>query len=149
VNTPGEDYAGPVYGPPMIHRVVHEGTFVFDLPASAGKGQKDGAILASGSTKVFQEDFPQLVTAVVATYWPPVVQEKNCQPASPDEAYSGPKCSGTFLEAPGLPVSPEARTGEDYPGSSNYSAVVGQRLTILLHMNLTPKASSEQAAGGN
>jgi polyisoprenoid-binding protein YceI len=147
--TASEAYAGPVYGPPMIHRVVHEGTFVFDFPGGSGKGQKGGGVVASGSTKVFQEDFPQLVKAVVATYWPPVVQDKDCQTTAPSEAYSGPRCKGTFLEAPGLPVSPETRPGEDYPAPSNYNAVVGKRLTILIHMHLTSKAAAEQAAGGN
>jgi polyisoprenoid-binding protein YceI len=147
--TPSEAYAGPVYGPPMIHRIVHEGTFVFDLPVGGGKGQKGGGVGASGSTKVFEEDFPQLVKAVLSTYWPPVVQDKDCQTTAPSEAYSGPMCKGTFLEAPGLPVSPETRPGEDYPAPSNYNAVLGERLTILMHMRLTPKAAGEQAAGGN
>lgn len=145
VNNVGEDYSGPVYGPPMIHRVVHEGTFVFDFPSDA---QKDGGIKASGSTKVFKEDFPQLVKAVVMTYWPPVVQDKNCQTPTPSESYSGSTCTGTFLETAGLPT-PDTRLGEDYPGPSNYSAVVGERLNVLLHLRLTPKASGGQAAGGN
>lgn len=147
VNSPGEDYAGPIYGPPIIHRLSHEATFVFDLPAS-DESQKDGELRVSGSTKVFKEDFPQLVKAVVMTYWPPVVQDENCQAAAPSESYSGPKCTGTFLEIPGLP-SPDIRPGEDYSGQSNYSAVVGERLNILLHMRLTPKSTGEQIAGGN
>lgn len=147
VNSVGEDYSGPVYGPPIIHRVVHEGTFVFDFPAG-GDAQKDGGIKASGSTKVFKEDFPQLVKAVVMTYWPPVVQDKNCQTPTPSESYSGSTCTGTFLETAGLP-SPDNRPGEDYPGPSNYSAVVGERLNIVVHLRLTPKTSGGQAAGGN
>lgn len=145
--TPSEAYAGPVYGPPMVHRVVHEGTFIFDSPAADRKEQKDAGITVSGSTRVFEEDFPQLVKAVVTTYWPPVVQDKNCQAATPSESYSGPKCTGIFLEAPGLPVSPETRTGEDYPGASNYSAIVGGRLNIVVHMRVKPKASGEPTAG--
>jgi polyisoprenoid-binding protein YceI len=144
---PSEAYSGPVYGPPIIHRVVREGTFVFDFPAANGKGQKGGELFASGSTKVFQEDFPQLVKSVVTTYWPPVVQDENCQTGSPGEAYSGPKCTGTFL-TPSVPVSPETRPGEDYPGPSDYNSVVGERLTILLHMRLMAK-STGQTVGGN
>jgi polyisoprenoid-binding protein YceI len=147
--TPSEAYAGPVYGPPMIHRIVHEGTFIFDLSSGGGKEQTGGGFATSGSTKVFEEDFPQLVKAVLTTYWPPVVQEKDCQTPPPNEAYSGPKCTGTFLEAPGLPVSPETRPGEDYPAPSNYSAVLGERLTILMHMRLTAKAAGAQAVGGD
>lgn len=142
-----EAYSGPVYGPPMVHRVVHEGTFTFDFPAGAG-AQKDSGIVASGSTKVFEEDFPQLVKAVVMTYWPPVVQDENCHNPAASEAYSGPKCTGTFLANPGLP-SPDVRPGEDYPGPSNYSTVVGERLNVLVHMRLTPRPSGEPTAGGN
>ena len=63
----------------MIHRVSREATFTFDSPIASSGGQKDGAILVSGSTKVIREDFPQLLKAVIATYWPPVVQDKNCE----------------------------------------------------------------------
>src|SRR5207245_7330578 len=66
---PNEAYAGPVYGPPMIHRVSREATFVFDFPAGDGKEQKESSIEASGSTSMFREDFPQLVKTVVSTYW--------------------------------------------------------------------------------
>src|ERR1700680_2408908 len=62
--TPSEAYAGPVYGAPMIHRVAREGTFVFDFPAASGNGQKDGGTQASGSSRVFREDFPQFVRSV-------------------------------------------------------------------------------------
>ena len=36
---PTEAYAGPVYGPPVIHRTSRESTFVFDFPAAGGNGQ--------------------------------------------------------------------------------------------------------------
>lgn len=62
--TPSEAYAGPVYGPPMIHRVSREATFVFDLPAADGNAP---SIRASGTTSMFREDFPQLVRTVVST----------------------------------------------------------------------------------
>jgi hypothetical protein len=63
---------------PMIHR------------PPAAMTQKDGSILVSGSSKVVREDFPQLLKAVIATYWPPVVQDKNCEmPVSVGEGYSG------------------------------------------------------------
>jgi hypothetical protein len=115
-------------------------------------GQKndavDGEILTSGSTNVITEDFPQLFKTVVSTYWPPVVQDENCQmPSAVGEDYSGPHCTGTFLHAPGLPE--EARTtGEDYPGSpNNFSAVVGNRLVISVHMRLKPVAPQTPAGG--
>jgi polyisoprenoid-binding protein YceI len=137
---PNEAYAGPVYGPPMIHRVVREATFVFDPPTAKGE-----AFQTTGSTNVVREDFPQLLKAVIGTYWPPVVQDKNCQVPNPNEAYSGAQCTGKFLMTPALPEAPHADNAEDYPGPSNFNAVVGERLTILVHMRLTPSGSG--AAG--
>jgi polyisoprenoid-binding protein YceI len=149
--TPSEAYAGPVYGAPMIHRVSREATFVFDLPSVEGKEQKDGEVAASGSTSMFREDYPQLVRAAVSTYWPPVVQDKNCQyPGNVGEDYHGAQCTGTFLEAPGLPEAPSGGSGEDVGNAQNFNAIVGNQLTILVHLRLAPKSSAEPgAAGGN
>jgi polyisoprenoid-binding protein YceI len=150
---PSEAYAGPVYGAPMIHRLTHEATFVFDAPAPAGtSGQKNDAkepeMVTSASTKVITEDFPQLMKAIMGTYWPPVVQDENCQtPAVISEDFSGPRCTGTFLGAPGLPVSPRSSSvGEDYPAPDpDFNAVVGNRLTIVVHLRLRPAASDAHA----
>ena len=138
---PTEAYAGPTYGPPMIHRVSREATFVFDPP---GSGQK-GGIELTGNTKMSRENFPQLVKAVVSTDWPPLVQDEQCQnPAGGTEDYRGYQCSGTFMEAPGLPPTP-TQIGEDFPGASNFNAVVGNQLTIMVRLHLAPKAASGQA----
>lgn len=75
---PTEAYSGPVYGPPMIHRISREARFIFDFPA-AGNGQKESSLKASGSTSMFREDFPQLLKTVVNTYWPTVVQDEKCK----------------------------------------------------------------------
>jgi len=145
--TPSESYAGPTYGPPMIHRVSREATFVFDFPPADGNGN---GIVASGSTRMFREDYPQLASAVVSTYWPPVVQDKNCQAqAGVGEDYRGSQCTGTLLEAPGLPEAPHAANGEDVGAAQNFNTVVGNRLNILVHLRLLPKSSEEQAAAGN
>lgn len=146
---PDEAYSGPVYGPPIIHRVSREATFVFDLPAANGSGSKDSELQASASTSVNHEGFPQLLTAVVATFWPPVVQDRKCQnPANVSEDYRGYRCTGTFMEATGLPPAPVTQVGEDYSGPpSDFNAVTGSHLTILLHMRLTAKASGESAGG--
>ncbi len=144
---PSEAYAGPVYGPPMLHRVSREATFLFDIPKD---GSKDGEITATGSTSMFREDFPQLVKTVVNTYWPPVVQDETCQTSYPGEAYSGARCTGTFVKTPGLPEAPHAASGEDVGTRENFNAVVGNHLNILVHLRLTPKATGEMAAmGGN
>jgi polyisoprenoid-binding protein YceI len=146
--TPNEAYAGPVYGPPVIHRVSREATFVFDFPAATGNGQKESSIQASGSTSMFREDFPQLVRTVISTYWPPVVQDENCQVPAANEAYSGSQCTGTYLATPDLPEAPHAASGEDLPGPPNFNALVGNHLTILVHLRLAPKGSGEAAAVG-
>jgi polyisoprenoid-binding protein YceI len=146
--TPTEAYSGPVYGPPIVHRVSREATFVFDVPSGDGNGLKDGEIQASASTMVGRENFPQLLKAVVSTSWPPVVKDEQCQnPAGGSEDYRGSMCSGTFMEASGLPPAPGTQIGEDYSGPpSNFNAVVGNRLNIILHLRLMAKAG--ETAGG-
>ncbi len=145
--TPSEAYAGPVYGPPIVHRVTHEATFVFNLAPAKGKGGKEGEILAAGSTRMFSEDFPQLVKTVVSTYWPPVVQDKNCENtySGGGEGYTGPQCTGTLLMAPGLPAAPHAANAEDIGAAQHFNALVGNRLTVRVHLRLTANPA-EQAA---
>jgi len=138
--TPNEAYAGPVYGPPIIHRLIREATFVFDSPTAAG-----AAFQTSGSAKVSREDFPQLLTAVIGTYWPPVVQDRDCKVPAASEAYSGAQCTGTFLMTPGLPEPPHAANAEDLPGPANFNSVVGSHLTIQVHMRLKPSGSGAAA----
>ncbi len=134
---PNEAYSGPVYGPPIVHRAVREATLVFDL---APAGEKDAALKASASTSVSREQFPEMVRTVVATNWPPVVMDEKCQNPSPGtEDYRGFRCTGTFMEAPGLPPPP-VQIGEDYPGPSDFNAIVGNQLSMTLQLRLTPKA---------
>ena len=140
--TPNEAYAGPEYGPPIFHRIIRQATFVFDAPSDAA-----GVIKTSGSTNVVREDFPQLLKAVIGTYWPPVVQDEHCQVPSANEGYSGAECTGTFLTSQPLPQPPRSAGGEDYPGPANFNGVVGSHLTILVHMRLTSGGSGEKAAG--
>jgi len=138
---PNEAYAGPVYGPPMTHTVSRPATFVFDIKPSDAKVPQGGARMA-GSTSMTREGFPQLLKAVVNTYWPPLVQDANCQPlGTVSEDYRGAQCTGTVLQPPALPQGPYAGGREDYPGPSDYNAVSGNQLTILIHMHLTPTGS--------
>ncbi|MGB0009432.1 MAG: YceI family protein [Candidatus Sulfotelmatobacter sp.] len=146
--TTSEAYTGPVYGSPMIHRVSHEATFVFDIPASRS-GQKESTIQASGSTSMHREDFPQLVRTVVGTYWPTLVQEENCQVPDASEAYSGAQCTGTYLSTSGLPEAPHAANGEDVGVQQNFNDIVGNRLTILVQLRLSPTGSVESGMAGN
>ena len=147
--SPSEAYAGPVYGPPIIHRVSHEVTFVFDAPGSDATAQKDGGFVMTGSTHMFREDYPQLVRAVVSTYWPPVVQDKNCQaPGDASEDYRGSQCTGTMLMAPGPPAAPQAAGGEDVGVPQNFNAVVGNHLDIVVHLHLLAQGSGEPMGAG-
>jgi hypothetical protein len=144
--TPSEAYAGPVYGAPMIHRLSHEATFVFEFPgANGGQG---GEILALGETKIVKEDFPQLVKTAIATNWPPVIQDKNCDiPTAVGEDYAGSMCTGMFLMTPPLPSAPTSAGAEDYPAPGGYNTIVGEGLAIAVHMRLTPPKAG--AAAGN
>jgi len=144
---PNEAYSGPVYGPPMTHHVSQEATFELDSVSGQVSG-KVGLMQASGSTSVTREQFPQMLKAVTTTYWPPLVQDEKCQtPANVSEDYRGAQCTGTFMESSGLPAAP-VQVGEDYPGSSNYNALVGSQLTILIHLHLAPTGGGMSAGGG-
>jgi polyisoprenoid-binding protein YceI len=141
---PNEAYRGPVYGPPMVHKVVREATFVFDL--STPSGQK-GELQALGSTSVSRENFPELVKVVVSTDWPPVVMDEKCQnPSGGTEDYRGFRCTGTFMEASGLPPAP-VRIGEDYPGPSDYNSIIGNQMTIMVSLHLKPATAGTRTAG--
>ncbi|MFZ3210364.1 MAG: hypothetical protein WA188_02530 [Terriglobales bacterium] len=142
---PSEAYYGPVYGPPIIHRDAREVTLVFDPPADG----KEGGIETSVSTKVFREDFPQLVKTVVSTYWPPVVQDEKCTVPSASEAYHGAKCTGTFMQSQSLPEAPHAPSGEDIGSRQNFNNLVGERLDVAVHLRLTPGGSLEHMAAGD
>jgi polyisoprenoid-binding protein YceI len=142
---PNEAYAGPVYGPPVVHRVSHEATFVFDLTPAAGKG---GVIQLNGKTSTFREDYPQLVRAVLNTYWPPVIEDEKCEyPATVGEDYHGANCTGHLLTAPGLPEAPRAANAEDIGTPSDFNSIVGNHLNIAVHMRLMPAGSGEAAGG--
>lgn len=141
--TPNEGYSGPVYGPPILHRVVKEASFFFDIPPAISSHDRDGGFMIDGHTHVVREEFPQLVKAVVATAWPPVVKDKNCDiPVGVGEGYSGAMCTGTFLEAPPLPEVPHAANGEDLPGPPGFNSVTGARLDIIVRLRLTPATTS-------
>jgi hypothetical protein len=57
---------------------------------------------------MFREDFPQLLRAVVGTYWPPLVQDKNCEsPASAAKIITEPSARERFWR---LLVFPKRRT---------------------------------------
>jgi hypothetical protein len=138
---PSDAYAGPLSGPPMIHRASHEATFVLDFPAADGKESKASSIQASASTSMFREDFPQLVRTALVTCWPPLVRDEHRQVPDANGAYSGSRCSGTYLSTAGLPEAPRAASGEDVGVEQNFNSIVGNHLTILLHLRLMANAA--------
>src|SRR5271169_1450167 len=79
------------------------------------------------------------VRTVVSTYWPPVVQDEHCQVPDANEAYSGAQCTGTYLSTPGLPEAPHAVNAEDIGVPTNFNAIVGNHLTVLVQLRLAPK----------
>lgn len=137
--TPSEAYAGPVYGPPMVHRVSRQATFVFDLPSPDGR-PKNAVFKTTGSTSIARENFPSLLRAMIGTRWPTLVQDEKCwNPAGGTEDYSGFQCTGTFLKPADLP-SASTQAGEDYSGADDFNAVIGNQLTIVVQLHLTPAA---------
>lgn len=148
-SAPGEAYAGPVYGPPIIHRVSQDATLVLDLSNQAASAGKVSGLYASTSTKIFREDFPQLTRAIISTTWPPLIEDKKCEAPAQGEAYSGQRCTGTFL-TPAFPVTSYSRAGgEDYPGPTDVNEIAGQRVTFQIQMHLLAQGAGEQPAGGN
>jgi polyisoprenoid-binding protein YceI len=147
---PSEAYSGPVYGPPMVHTVSKQATFIFDLPVANANGQS-GELRMTGSTEMTREMFPQLLKAVVNTYWPPLVQDANCQPPTNGgrEDYRGGQCTGKVLQPPALPQGPYSGAREDYPGPGDYNAVSGNELSIVLHVHLLPASSAGAVATGD
>jgi len=141
--TASEAYSGPVYGPPILHHVSREATFVFDVPGAGGGGKAE-AVHMKGSTKLAQEDFPQFFRAVLATQWPAVVQDKKCQTSGTGEAYSGEICTGTFL-IPSFPTGPGAPASESFPGPQDYNTISAQRMTIAAHLRLRPAGGGAKA----
>ena len=144
---PTEAYSGPTYGPPVVHRVVRPATFVLDLAPAAADGKLAAGVEATGQTSMSRESYPELVKAAVATYWPPVVMDEQCQNGGGGtEDYRGSRCTGTFMDAPGLPVE-STRVGEDYPGASDFNAISGNQLTILLRLRLSNQPGPQTAHG--
>jgi polyisoprenoid-binding protein YceI len=134
--------------PPLIHRTSHEVTFIFDVPAAAENEQK-GGVQVSGSTTVSRENFSQMVSTAISTYWPPLIQDENCELPIASELNGASQCTRTFLKTPGLPEAPRAANGKDLHGPENFNALVGEHLTVLVHMCLMLKGSGEQPAAEN
>src|SRR5271167_2624974 len=134
---PTEDYAGPVYGESIAHTVTRQVVFVFpreNLRQQNAKGE------ISATALIGRESFPELLPAIYAVNWPPVVQDEECQmPTSVGEDYAGPSCTGTLMEKANAASGP-ANVGEDYRGSET-AAPAGNQLKIVLNFQSAREGS--------
>jgi polyisoprenoid-binding protein YceI len=149
--TPGEAYAGPVYGDPVIHTETCEITFLFP---SLSRGVLSGrltlatlkaqsALEVSGSTRVGHENFPELLSAIADTNWPSVVQNEHCVMPSTvgGDDYSGAQCTGTLIAATNHDnCRMPALVGDDYSGPL-CSPPAGAQMTIVLDLKLLQTGS--------
>jgi len=152
--TPNEAYDGPVYGDPVIHTETREIRFLFpNLSAALSSGpltrvglQKKDAIDLSGSTRVFDEDFPHLLSTIQDTNWPTVVKDERCQmPATVGEDYDGATCTGTVIATTHADnCRMPATVGDDYSGPI-CTAPSGNQTTIVLNLEML-RTSSEPAS---
>ena len=153
IATPTEDYAGPVYGDPVIHNETREITFLFpsasaahvSRPLTPAMLQKRAVLEIVGSASVDRDEFPELLSAIKETNWPTVVQNSDCHvPSTVGEDYSGALCTGTLVEATRDDnCDTPASVGEDYSGPQCTPAT-GNEATIVLDLKFlhaVPEAS--------
>jgi polyisoprenoid-binding protein YceI len=97
---PTEAYAGPVYGPPVMHSEKQEAVFEFQrVGVSVVRARKRNTAELSGSSVVSVEDSPELLTAVSAMDWPTYVEDEQCTwPLAAGEDFSGPVCTAKTVE---------------------------------------------------
>jgi len=141
---PGEAYAGPVYGDPVIREV----TFLVENPGTRdAQGYANQRIAISALATVTDEDFPELQTSITDTNWPPLVQDENCQmPSTVGEGYRGAVCTGTPLNMPPFRELPLA-VGEDY--HSPDTVLTGDKVMIAVHLEMTEEATRGSKNAGN
>ena len=143
IATPTEDYAGPVYGDPVIHNETREITFLFPStsaenvsgPLTPALQQTKGVLEIVGAARVDREEFPELLSAIEETNWPPVAQNKDCHmPFTMGEANSVAVSTETSIATIGgdnchVPAS----AGENYSGP-HCTPATGNHTTIVLDL---------------
>jgi hypothetical protein len=99
ITTQTDACAGRVGGVPVIRNEAREIMFLFPSvsaahlsgPLTPSMLQKKGVLEIVGSARVDREEFPELLTAMKETKWPPVVQKKGCHiPFTGGEAIAEP-----------------------------------------------------------
>jgi len=125
---PSEDYAGAVYGERVAHKVTRQVVFV--LPREMGAGPK---AQASATALIAFESFPELLPAINAAYWPPVVEDERCEmPGNIGEDYAGRSCSGTMVVRHNV-LSVSSGGTEDYRGFDS-ALRAGNQVKIVLNL---------------
>ena len=82
---PAEAYAGPVYSDPVVHSEIREITFLFPSesaaylsgPLTPATLHTKGVMEIAGAARVDHEEFPELLSAIKETNWPPLAQNKE------------------------------------------------------------------------
>jgi hypothetical protein len=134
---PGEDYAGPVYGEAVAHNVTRQVVFVFP---KEGFAQQNANAEISATAVIGRENFPELLSAIYAVNWSPVVVDEHCQmPTNVGEDYAGPSCTGTLIETHDAASVP-ANVSEDYRASET-AAPAGNQVKIVLSLHSTTEGT--------
>jgi polyisoprenoid-binding protein YceI len=158
IATPSEDYAGPVYGNPVIRDETHEITFLFPSmsaahllePLAPAMLQKSGVLEIVGSACVDREEFPELLSAVKETHWPPVgqnvVENKDCHaPSMIGEDYSRAVCAGTSLAASRDDKSHVPASVKEDCSGSRCALAAGNETMIVLDLKFLHKVPEPSA----
>ena len=156
--TPTEAYSGPVYGDPVIHTDTREVSFLFrSLSAASSSGavalvamQKKRVLDLSGSARIVQEDFPELLNAIQDTNWPAIVKNEQCNmPSTFGEDYQGATCTGTVVAATSADnCHMPATVGDDYSGPMCTPPSGNQTMIVLDLKILHTNAPAEEMASG-
>jgi hypothetical protein len=134
---PTEDYAGPVYGERVAHNIARQVVFVFPKESL---GQQNPKAEISATALIGHESFPELLPAISAENWLPVVEDEHCQmPPNVSEDYAGLSCTATVIETRNAP-SVRAKVSEEYRGSKT-ATPAGNELKIVLNLLLTREGS--------
>jgi polyisoprenoid-binding protein YceI len=144
-----EAYAGPVYGPALMHSVKQEVILEFQkVSHSELQGASEGTTEWSASGTISGEEFPELLNAVSTTNWPVFVADEQCaMPSSVGEDYSGPTCTGKTVERASrtdLQCAMPSTVGEDYAGE----VCTGTPLHVVAGRNAENRTSERGQGAG-
>jgi len=143
-----EAYSGPQFNSFVVKETTREVSFDLVLPGEDPvDAHGEAYVLASADAQISTEDFPELVAAVLGTNWPAISNDKTCASASAGgEDYSGYACTGSSVGQ--ASISRQANSfSEDYPGEASGAALVGNNITLALHLRLTREGTTSLGGG--